>query len=99
MDSYRMNRSGCGCQGNMNRSGHMNDRYSQNRSNNQRTAANCPACIGITPKPVDQMPLAMGYIPLQHFEQTYDLYTALRLGTVFPELCKPFCGKGGGGCR
>ena len=26
----------------------------------------------------------------------YDLGYALKVGTVFPQLCKPFCGKRGG---
>lgn len=44
---------------------------------------------------LDQLPLAMAYVPWQTFYKTYDHATALSLGTVFPELCMPFCGKGG----
>lgn len=41
-------------------------------------------------------PLAMGYVPSQmHWEETFDLCRALTLGTIFPSLHKPFCGKGG----
>ncbi|MFQ7549658.1 MAG: spore coat associated protein CotJA [Blautia marasmi] len=29
---------------------------------------------------------------------TFELCKALQMGTIFPELCKPFCGKRGG-CR
>ena len=47
---------------------------------------------------VDHMIPAMAYVPMQRFEQIYDLSTALKNGTLFPELCKPFCGKGGGEC-
>ncbi len=43
-------------------------------------------------------PLAMAYVPWQRFGQTYDLAKALSVGTVFPELNKPFCGKRGN-CR
>ena len=39
--------------------------------------------------------LAMAYVPWQTFHKAYDPATALSLGTVFPELCLPFCGKGG----
>ena len=46
----------------------------------------------------EQMVPAMGYVPMQHFEATYELSRGFMLGTIFPELCKPFCGKGGGGC-
>lgn len=42
------------------------------------------------------LPLAMGYVPDQHFHETFDLCKAFYVGTIFPELCQPFCGKGGG---
>lgn len=45
-----------------------------------------------------QAPLAMAYVPYQQWESTYDLDYALQVGTVFPSLHKPFCGKGGN-CR
>ena len=44
---------------------------------------------------VDQLPLAMTYVPDQTFQKTFDPATGLSRGTIFPELCKPFCGKGG----
>lgn len=44
------------------------------------------------------LPLAMAYVPCQEFKTTFDLCYALNVGTIFPELCKPFCGKRGG-CR
>ena len=49
--------------------------------------------------PLDQLPLAMGYVPMQRFGRTFELGTGLEAGTIFPELHKPFCGKGGAGCR
>ena len=42
----------------------------------------------------------MAYVPVQEgIRELYEPEDALRLGTVFPELCKPFCGCGkrGGG--
>ena len=42
--------------------------------------------------------LAMAYVPWQHWETTCDLEKALRIGTIFPELNKPFLGRRGG-CR
>lgn len=39
--------------------------------------------------------LAMAYVPKQRFYKTFDHSTALDSGTIFPELCKPFCGKRG----
>ena len=46
-------------------------------------------------EPFEKYPLAMAYVPWQTFHKAYDPATALSLGTVFPELCLPFCGKGG----
>lgn len=45
---------------------------------------------------IDQMEPAMAYVPCQKFTTTYDLCYAAKVGTVFPQLCKPFCGKRGG---
>ncbi|MDO4274468.1 MAG: spore coat associated protein CotJA [Eubacteriales bacterium] len=47
---------------------------------------------------VDHMPVAMAYVPCQEFTTTFDLCYALNVGTIFPQLCKPFCGRRGG-CR
>lgn len=42
----------------------------------------------------EQFPIAMAYVPWQHFEKMYeDLEKAYRIGTVFPELNKPFTGR------
>lgn len=43
----------------------------------------------------ERMPIAMAYVPWQRFVRTYDLCQALQIGTIFPELNKPFTGKGG----
>ena len=40
-------------------------------------------------------PIAMAYVPEQRFREVFDSRKALCQGTIFPELCKPFCGKGG----
>ena len=42
-----------------------------------------------------QTPLAIAYVPYQQWESTYELCTALQVGTIFPGLHKPFCGRGG----
>lgn len=43
------------------------------------------------------MPVAMAYVPWQPaFHHTFPLCKALQSGTIFPDLCKPFCGKRGG---
>lgn len=41
------------------------------------------------------MPLAMAYVPWQEYECTYEPMQALRAGTIFPELDKPFYGRRG----
>lgn len=42
----------------------------------------------------DKFPLAMAYVPWQHFNGIYDnLDEALDTGTIFPELDKPFTGR------
>ena len=41
------------------------------------------------------MPLAMGYVPWQNFECTYQPMEGFHIGTIFPELDKPFYGRKG----
>lgn len=43
---------------------------------------------------IDDMPLAMAYVPFQAWNQVYDPATALAHGTIFPELVLPFLGGG-----
>ncbi|MFR5915864.1 MAG: spore coat associated protein CotJA [Blautia wexlerae] len=38
---------------------------------------------------------AMAYVPCQKFTENFPLQYALNAGTIFPQLCKPFCGKRG----
>lgn len=42
------------------------------------------------------MTVAMAYVPWQTFGEVYEPDKALRIGTVFPELNKPFKGRGCG---
>lgn len=43
---------------------------------------------------IDKFPVAMAYVPWQHFEKMFDdLEKAFRAGTIFPELDKPFTGR------
>ncbi len=42
----------------------------------------------------DKFPIAMAYVPWQHFDKMYDdLEMAYKNGTIFPELNKPFTGR------
>lgn len=51
-------------------------------------------CMGMD-DPLAGMPIAMAYVPWQCFTDTYEPDKALQYGTIFPELNKPFYGKGG----
>lgn len=42
------------------------------------------------------LPLAMAYVPWQCMEEVYEPCHALQVGTIFPELNKPFKCYGGG---
>lgn len=46
----------------------------------------------------DDFALAMAYVPWQHFANVYEPDKALLVGTIFPELDKPFLAEGRG-CR
>lgn len=41
-----------------------------------------------------EFPIAMAYVPWQHLENVYEnLEEAFMIGTIFPELNKPFTGR------
>lgn len=44
--------------------------------------------------PLDSLPLAMAYVPMQRWTETYEACKGLERGTIFPDLDLPFCGKG-----
>ena len=46
----------------------------------------------------DEFALAMAYVPWQYFTSVYEPDKALEIGTIFPELDKPFLVEGRG-CR
>ena len=43
--------------------------------------------------------IAMAYVPWQHMRELYEPAQALRAGTLFPELDKPFYGRRKGARR
>ena len=45
---------------------------------------------------VDQCPIAMAYVPMQRWCETYEPAEGWHRGTIFPELDLPFLG--GGAC-
>lgn len=54
----------------------------------------CPANMDPA-DPLADMAIAMAYVPWQFMHETYEPDKALQCGTIFPELNKPFLGKGG----
>lgn len=65
------------------------------------TNQRCPECRqGYGPGPVirpdyitddcSNFRVAMAYVPWQQWQQTYPLDRAIRQGTIFPDLDKPF---------
>ncbi|MDO4743687.1 MAG: spore coat associated protein CotJA [bacterium] len=42
---------------------------------------------------LDNLPLAMAYVPMQKFKGFYSQEEALEKGTLFTDLNKPFMGK------
>lgn len=65
---------------------------------NMRMARNQMSCDDDCSRGRDMLygvPLAMGYVPWQNFECTYEPAQALQAGTIFPELDKPFYGRRG----
>ncbi len=49
----------------------------------------CSAAAGQQPF-LSSFPLAMAYVPMQQWQQTYDLGLGFSRGTIFPELDLPF---------
>ncbi len=62
-------------------------------NNNRQGMGRYTPCPGNTPIPRE--PVAMAYVPWQYFQEVYDPDKALRCGTIFPELNKPFLGRRG----
>ncbi len=42
---------------------------------------------------IDGLPLAMAYVPVQKFENLYEIDAAYCAGTLFKDLDKPFTGR------
>lgn len=61
---------------------------------NTRVMNDCDDCRR-TRDELRGMPIAMGYVPWQTFECTYEPMQGLHAGTIFPELDKPFYGRKG----
>lgn len=42
--------------------------------------------------PLDELPLTIAYVPMQQYEEVYSDDQALKSGTLYPDLDKPFYG-------
>lgn len=45
--------------------------------------------------PIEDLPLAMAYVPWQTWRELYDAEKGFCVGTIFKELNLPFLGRGG----
>lgn len=79
---------GSGCRRGMAREG--------NRSCPPQSQAAPGPCM--TPCAASLPPVAMAYVPMQIWKEPKAPCQGLQAGTIFSDLHKPFCGKGGA-CR
>lgn len=68
--------------------------YMQSRSNSMRSPGTPRPCNRPS-DPLAGLPVGMAYVPWQFFQEVYEPDKAIQCGTIFPELSKPFYGKGG----
>lgn len=54
----------------------------------------CSGAMNSSMEKIDQYPIAMAYVPWQKYGETFDLETGFHIGTIFPELDKPFMRAG-----
>ena len=104
MENYRM---GCSCNRPYNRTCGMNSPQLSDREMNRsncsgRNTGNCNCVMPDSKGKNNEMfshlqhlEPAMAYVPCQKFTENFPLQYALNVGTIFPQLCKPFCGKRG----
>ena len=67
------------------------ERYIDDMKRTVRTATMPSKDFGATR--LDDLPVAMAYVPMQKLGEKYTEDTALKNGTLFPELDKPFLGR------
>ena len=64
------------------------------RALNKIESVNAENGVSISVLP-ENMVLAMAYVPMQIFGETYDVTEGFCSGTIYPELNKPFLAGGG----
>ena len=105
MASYRSNmNSNCYCQNGTYRQRSMQRTERQTSRNitvssipEQNRGSECHECECSCKRtdPLQDLPIAMAYVPWQQWRNLHDLCYGFQCGTIFQELEKPFCGKGG----
>ena len=68
--------------------------YTQPSGNYNTAACDCYPKI----ESAKDMVIAMAYVPWQYFNSVCEPDKALQMGTIFPELYKPYTGCKGGRC-
>ena len=103
MDNYRMSRPGCRpyqhtC--GMNRPSVPSRERAAEASDDSCPKDDCSCHMpGTVSKDwemyehLNHLRTGMGYVPCQKFTELYTPEFGLQVGTIFPDLCKPFCGK------
>lgn len=59
--------------------------------NHRKDHSSCRAKMN--PDGLEKFAVAMGYVPWQYLTTLYEPDKALKVGTIFPELNKPFEGR------
>lgn len=85
------NQYSCGCGYNYRRRMTTQDACVQ-RSQTPQASGAC-----VSQGMLGEQPVAMAYVPSQSWSQPLPLCQGLGRGTIFEDLYKPFCGRGGGG--
>ncbi|MDO5411710.1 MAG: spore coat associated protein CotJA [Lachnospiraceae bacterium] len=67
-----------------------------NRSRRDAVRYQQPCRNSCSLEKMDQYVVAMAYVPWQKFGETLDPAKGMRIGTIFPEMNRPFMR---GGCR
>lgn len=104
MENYRMNRPGCRpyqhtCGMNRSYSAPFRDRAaapSRYSCSKEDCSCHMPGVVSKDREMFEHLShlrIGMGYVPCQKFSDTFQPEHALQVGTIFPDLCMPFCGK------
>lgn len=91
MGNYNTPATECGC----NNASARPMPYAQQRPSSMRQPMSRSCNMNMKQDALSNMPVAMAYVPWQFFQEVYEPDKALQYGTIFPELNKPFYGKGG----